>query len=61
VRAGHVGVTVGRGFYRWDQRTLGPWLARYERVLGELLKLMREGIDGADQTPPHRVSASRRR
>jgi 3-hydroxybutyryl-CoA dehydrogenase len=47
VEAGHIGVTVGRGFYTWDKRTLGPWLERYERVLGELLKLMREGIDEA--------------
>jgi 3-hydroxyacyl-CoA dehydrogenase len=54
VKAGHVGVTVGRGFYRWDKRTLGAWLQRYERVLGELLKLMREGIDEA--APPGKRS-----
>ena len=46
VKAGHVGVTVGRGFYRWDKRTLGPWLQRYEKTLDALLRLMRETIDG---------------
>jgi 3-hydroxybutyryl-CoA dehydrogenase len=57
VKAGHVGVTVGRGFYRWDKQELGPWLQRYERVLGELLKLMREGIDG--ETRKSRRTAAR--
>jgi 3-hydroxybutyryl-CoA dehydrogenase len=46
VKAGHVGVTVGRGFYQWDKRTLGPWLLRYEKTLDALLRLMRETIDG---------------
>jgi 3-hydroxybutyryl-CoA dehydrogenase len=46
VKAGHVGVTVGRGFYKWDRRTLGPWLQRYEKTLAALLRLMRETIDG---------------
>ena len=32
VKVGHIGVTVGRGFYEWDERTLKRWLARYERV-----------------------------
>lgn len=41
VRAGHVGVTVGRGFYRWDERKLKPWLRRYEKALGEVLAMMR--------------------
>jgi 3-hydroxybutyryl-CoA dehydrogenase len=45
VRAGHVGVTVRRGFYRWDTRALGPWLERYEKTLAELLARMRS-IDG---------------
>jgi 3-hydroxybutyryl-CoA dehydrogenase len=42
VRAGHVGVTVGQGFYKWDKRELGRWLRRYETLLGKVLKLMRE-------------------
>lgn len=61
VNAGHVGITVGRGFYRWDKRTLGPWLERYEKVLSAILTLMREGIDGADPARKARVSPSRRR
>lgn len=60
VNAGHVGITVGRGFYRWDKRTLGPWLERYEKVLRELLLLMREGIDGADKAATTRRSRLRR-
>jgi 3-hydroxybutyryl-CoA dehydrogenase len=58
VAAGRVGVTVGRGFYIWDKRTLGPWLARYQRVLGELLHLMREGIDAADARGKRRATLS---
>ena len=45
VEAGHVGVTVGRGFYAWDRRSLGPWLERYEKTLQVLLELMRKQID----------------
>ena len=48
VKAGHVGVTVGRGFYRWDRRRLGPWLERYEKTLQALLELMRNEIDARD-------------
>jgi 3-hydroxybutyryl-CoA dehydrogenase len=42
VRAGHVGVTVGRGFYRWEERALGAWLERYQKTLAELLARMRQ-------------------
>ena len=45
VRAGDVGVTVGRGFYEWDQRTLKRWLARYEQELQRVLARMR-ALDG---------------
>lgn len=48
VRDGHVGVTVGRGFYRWDERKLGAWLRRYDRALVEVLKLMRSFPVGTD-------------
>jgi 3-hydroxybutyryl-CoA dehydrogenase len=41
VRAGHVGVTVGRGFYRWDKRKLADWLKRYDAALAEVLARMR--------------------
>ena len=58
VAAGQVGVTVGRGFYTWDKRALGPWLQRYERVLKELLRLMRSSIDATP--PPGKRSRSRR-
>lgn len=54
VRAGDVGVTVGRGFYRWDKQTLGPWLQRYEATLATLLRLMRETIDGEKTPSPAR-------
>jgi 3-hydroxybutyryl-CoA dehydrogenase len=65
VKAGHVGVTVGRGFYQWDRRTLGPWLLRYEKTLDALLRLMRETIDGGEKQggnrrPSRTRSASRR-
>ncbi len=61
VKAGHVGVTVGRGFYQWDQRTLGPWLLRYEKTLDALLRLMRETIDrGEKQGRKRRPSRARR-
>ena len=55
VRAGHVGVTVGQGFYQWDKRELGPWLRRYETLLGKVLKLMRE----APAAPGSRTSGRR--
>ena len=57
---GHVGVTVGRGFYRWDRRTLQPWLQRYEKTLTALLRLMRETIDGGGK-PGRSRRPSRRR
>jgi 3-hydroxybutyryl-CoA dehydrogenase len=40
VRAGHVGVTAGRGFYRWDRARLARELRRYEERLGAALRLM---------------------
>jgi 3-hydroxyacyl-CoA dehydrogenase len=57
VKAGHVGVTVGRGFYRWDRRTLQPWLQRYEKTLTALLRLMRETIDGGGKPGRSRRSS----
>ncbi|MPZ45721.1 MAG: 3-hydroxyacyl-CoA dehydrogenase [Betaproteobacteria bacterium] len=60
VKAGHVGVTVGRGFYRWDKRTLGPWLQRYEKTLEALLRLMRETIDGEKVQNRNRRTSPRR-
>ena len=41
VRKGHVGVTVGRGFYAWDTRELGRYVKRYQRTLAQVLRLMR--------------------
>jgi 3-hydroxybutyryl-CoA dehydrogenase len=45
VQAGHVGVTVGRGFYEWNADGLEGWMERYEKTLTALLALMRQ-IDG---------------
>jgi 3-hydroxybutyryl-CoA dehydrogenase len=40
VRSGHVGVTVGRGFYTWDARKLRGYVKRYEATLERVLRLM---------------------
>lgn len=58
VRAGHVGVTVGRGFYRWDKRKLAAWLKRYEAVLAAVLGLMRE-LDRGERAPRRRRLGTR--
>ena len=42
VRAGNVGVTVGRGFYAWNARDVRAYVRRYERTLEKVLRLMRE-------------------
>ena len=41
VRKGHVGVTVGRGFYAWDPRALDKYVRRYQATLEKVLRLMR--------------------
>jgi 3-hydroxybutyryl-CoA dehydrogenase len=41
VRDGHVGVTVGRGFYAWTARELRDYVERYQATLEKVLRLMR--------------------
>jgi len=59
VRDGHVGVTVGRGFYKWGKDEIGPWLASYDRTLVEVLGLMKrlDGRGGTQRTRPARGKA----
>ena len=42
VRKGHVGVTVGRGFYAWDARSIRDFVKRNDATLEKVLRLMRE-------------------
>jgi len=59
VRAGHVGVTAGRGFYRWDQRALGAWLDRYQKTLAALLERMHK-LDAKDRAIANAPPSGRR-
>ena len=42
VRKGHVGATVGRGFYEWDSRSIRDFVKRNDATLEKVLRLMRE-------------------
>jgi 3-hydroxybutyryl-CoA dehydrogenase len=54
VTAGHVGVRAGRGFYRWDERTLPAEVRRIDRLMGKALELMADDREALTAKAPAR-------